>query len=67
MRVFWEKVGILGPVSRLVGQGFCAREIANKLNLTVLNVQGCIAWILHFLEFTDRKELVRYASAGTAI
>ena len=37
-------------------------EIANKLNLTELNVHSCIAWMLHFLKFTDRKELVHYAS-----
>jgi DNA-binding NarL/FixJ family response regulator len=37
-------------------------EIANKLNLTELKVQSCIAWMLQFLKFTDRKELVHYAS-----
>jgi hypothetical protein len=34
MRVFWERVGVLGPVYRLVGQGFSDRDIAKKLNLT---------------------------------
>jgi hypothetical protein len=46
MRVFWEKVGVLGPVYRFVGQGFSDRDIAKKLNLTELSVQACIAWIL---------------------
>ena len=63
MRVFWEQVGALGPVYRLVGQGFSDRDIATKLDLTELRVQSCIAWILHFLGFTDRNELIRYATA----
>lgn len=63
MRVFWERVGILAPVYRLVGRGFSDREIATKLNRTELDVQGCTAWIVHFLGLTDRVELVRYASA----
>jgi DNA-binding NarL/FixJ family response regulator len=66
MRVFWEKVGILGPVSRLVGQGLSDREIANRLNSTEVHVQGCVAWILHFLQFTNRMELIRHASVQAA-
>jgi len=65
MRVFWEKMGALGPIYRLVGQGFSDREIATKLNLTELSVQSCIAWILHFLELTNRNELIRYAATPT--
>lgn len=64
MRVFWEQVGALGPVYRLVGQGFSDRDIATKLDLTELRVQSCLAWILHFLGFTDRNELIRYATAS---
>jgi hypothetical protein len=41
MRVFWERVGILALVYRLVGRGFSDREIATKLNRTELDVQGC--------------------------
>jgi DNA-binding NarL/FixJ family response regulator len=67
MRVFWEKVGVLGPVYRLVGQGFSDRDIAKKLNLTELSVQACIAWILRFLGFTNRNELIQYAAAPTAM
>jgi hypothetical protein len=62
MRVFWEKVGLLGPIYRLVGQGLSDRDIAEKLNLTEVRVQDCVAWILHFLGFTERTELVRYAA-----
>ena len=43
MRVFWGKVGVLGPVYRLVGQGFSDRDIAEKLNLTEPSVQACLA------------------------
>jgi len=62
MRVFWEKVGLLGPIYRLVGQGFSDRDIAEKLNLNEVRVRDCVAWILHFLGFTDRSELIRYAA-----
>jgi DNA-binding NarL/FixJ family response regulator len=62
MRVFWEKAGVLGPIYRLAGQGLSDVDIANQLNLTEVKVQGCIAWILHFLKFTDRIELIRDAS-----
>jgi hypothetical protein len=64
---FWEEVGILGPVCHLASQGLSDREIASALNITELNAQGCVAWILHFLQFTDRKELIRYASVRAAI
>jgi DNA-binding CsgD family transcriptional regulator len=50
----------------LVGQGFSDRDLARKLDLTELKVQACIAWILHFLRFTNRNELIRYA-AGTTV
>ena len=67
LRVFWEQVGALGPIYRLVGQGFSDRDIATKLDLTELRVQACIAWILHFLGFTNRNELIRYAATPTAM
>ena len=62
MRVFWEKVGLLGPLHRLVGRGFSDRDIAEKLNISEAKVRDCVAWMLHFLGFTDRTELVRYAA-----
>jgi ATP/maltotriose-dependent transcriptional regulator MalT len=61
MRVFWEELGVLGPIYRLVGRGLSDREIATKLNVTESNVQSCIRWMLHFLQFTNRKQLVMYA------
>jgi hypothetical protein len=64
MRCFWEQTGALGPIYRLLGQGLNDGDIAEKLNLTELNVQSCIAWTLHFLKLKDRQELVVYASAA---
>ena len=52
----------MGPIYRLIGQGVSDRDIAEKLNLTDVRVRNCVAWILHFLGFTDRTELVRYAT-----
>jgi len=65
MRVFWERVGALGPVYRL-GKGLSDRDIATKLNLTELSVQTCIAWILHFLGLTNRNELIQHAATPMA-
>jgi len=67
MSVFWKKVGAFCPVYRLVVQGFRDRDIAEKLNPTELSVQACIAWLLHFLGFTDRSELIHYPAASTAM
>jgi DNA-binding NarL/FixJ family response regulator len=64
MQVFWEQVGVLGPVYRLVGRGYTDHDIASKLNLTEVRVQTCIAWILHFLNFTDRNDLIRYSATA---
>jgi DNA-binding NarL/FixJ family response regulator len=64
MRCFWEQTGVLGPVYRLLAQGLDDRDIAKKLNLTEVNVQSCIAWILHFLNLRNRQELVLHASAA---
>lgn len=72
MRAFWEQVGVLGPVYRLVAQGISDRDIAERLCLTEVRVQECVIWIVHFLGFTSRIELFRYAAtpavgeAGTA-
>ena len=63
MRSFWEQTGVLGPIYRALGQGLNDHDIANKLNLTEVNVQSCIAWIVHFLNLKSRQELVVYASS----
>ena len=65
MRSFWEQTGVLGPNYRLLGEGLNDDDIAVKLNLTVVKVQGCIDWIAHFLQLKNRLELVQYASIGT--
>lgn len=64
MRVFWERIGVLGPVYRLVGQGFSDRDIADRLNITESKVHGCISWLLRFLRMANRTELVRDASSA---
>lgn len=63
MRCFWEQIGVLGPIYRLLGQGLNDGDIASLLNLSEVKVQSCIAWILHFLNLKDRQELIAYASA----
>ncbi len=64
MRSFWEQTGILGPIYHSLGEGLDDRDIAKKLGLTEVNVQNCIAWVLHLLKLKDRQELVLNTSAG---
>jgi DNA-binding NarL/FixJ family response regulator len=51
------------PIYRLAGQGFSDADIANKLNITELKVQSCMAWLLRFLRLNYWGELVKYASS----
>jgi FixJ family two-component response regulator len=62
MRCHWEKLGVLGPIYELVGRGLSDHEIASKLNLTEVTVQGCTSWLMHFLKCDTWAELVQYAS-----
>jgi hypothetical protein len=56
------KVGALGPVYRLVGQGFSDRDVAKKLHLTELSVQA-----LHSLDIADdNASVARSANARAA-
>lgn len=64
MRCFWEQMGALGPIYRLLGQGLNDADIARKLDLSEVNVQSCIAWTLRFLSLRDRQELVLHASTA---
>lgn len=64
MRCFWEQMGALGPIYRLLGKGLNDSDIAKELNLTEVNVQSCVVWMLHFLKMRDRQELAIYALAG---
>ena len=61
MRVYWERIGVLGPIYHLVGKGFNDREIANKLNITEIKVQGCVSWMLRSFRMPNRMELARDA------
>lgn len=64
MRCFWEQTGVLGLIYRSLGQGLNDGDIARTLNVAEVNVQTCIAWIVHFLNLNDRRELVLYASGA---
>lgn len=61
MRVYWEKIGVLGPIYRLVGQGFNDQEIASRLAITEVKVQGCVEWLSRLLGMPDRLDLIRHA------
>ncbi|PYY24615.1 MAG: hypothetical protein DMG62_01785 [Acidobacteria bacterium] len=67
MQVFWEKVGMLGPVYRLAGSGLTDSEIANRLDVTEVRVQNCVAWMQCFLSCKDRDELIQDASFSSKI
>ena len=62
MLSFREQMNVLSPIYRLLGEGFNDGDIAVKMDLTEVKVEGCIAWILHFLGLKNRQELVQYAS-----
>jgi len=67
MQVFWEKIGILGPVYRLVGRGFSDFEIASSLEINEVRVHDCVAWMQRFLDCKDRNDLVRDALRSTVM
>jgi hypothetical protein len=48
MRSFWEQIGVLGPIYRLLGRGLNNDDIATRLNITQEKVEGCIAWATPF-------------------
>lgn len=62
MRCFWKQTGVLGRFTAALGEGMSDRDVAKKLNVTELNVQSCIAWIVHLLSLKSRQDLVLYAS-----
>ena len=62
MRCHWEKLGVLGPIYTLLSQGLTDGEIANRLNIAEVTVHNCISWLVHFLNFQTRAELVLYGS-----
>jgi hypothetical protein len=64
MRTFWGRLGILLPIYRLVGNGLTDRDIARELDLTEDKVENCIFWMLHFLELSNRLELVQHACSA---
>lgn len=65
MQCFWEKIGVLGPIYRLAGRGLSNTDIAQQLTVTEVTVQNCITWMLHFLNFASREQLVLYGSTAS--
>ena len=61
MQVFCERLEVLAPIYRLLGQGVSDRDIAVKLRLSEVTVQSCIVWISHSLKLPNRAELVLHA------
>jgi DNA-binding NarL/FixJ family response regulator len=64
MQCFWEQIGVLGPIYRLAIRGLSDGDIADEIGVSEVTVQSCITWILHFLQFTSRQELVLYGSSA---
>jgi DNA-binding NarL/FixJ family response regulator len=64
MQCFWEQIGVLGPIYRLAIRGLSDGDIADEIGVSEVTVQSCITWILHFLQFTSRQELVLYDSSA---
>jgi DNA-binding NarL/FixJ family response regulator len=62
MRCHWEKLGVLGPIRRLASEGLSGHVIADRLNLSEETVRGCVSWLLHFLKYNTRTELILDAS-----
>jgi len=63
MRCYWEQIGVLGPVYRLLGAGQTDQQIANELHLEESTVQGCSAWLIRFEHVSGRAELVLHAAS----
>jgi ATP/maltotriose-dependent transcriptional regulator MalT len=61
MQAFWEKLGVLGPIYRMVGEGLTDAEIGNRIKITENTVTNCVSWIMHSLEITSRSQLVARA------
>jgi DNA-binding NarL/FixJ family response regulator len=64
MQCFWEQIGVLGPIYRLASRGLSDGDIADEIGVSEVTVQSCIAWMLHFLQFTSRQEPVLYDSSA---
>jgi DNA-binding NarL/FixJ family response regulator len=63
MQVYWERLGILGPIYRLLGAGLSNHDISKQLNVTDSTIDSCVAWLLVFLNYTNRSDLVVRASS----
>lgn len=62
MHVSWERIDVLGPVYRMVGQGLSDDEIAKKLGLPEPTVRDCVFWLCHFSQTSTRAALILRAN-----
>jgi DNA-binding NarL/FixJ family response regulator len=62
MHVSWERIDVLGPVYRMVGQGLSDDEIAERLGLPEPTVQDCVSWLCHFSQTSTRAALILRAN-----
>jgi hypothetical protein len=65
LRVYWEQIGVLGPIYRLVGKGLNDLEIADILNIPEVKVRDCISWMLKSFDMSDRLDLVRRSALSS--
>ena len=61
MRVYWERIDVLGPIYHLAGKGLNDQEIASKLNSQRARSRVCISWMLRPFKMSNRMELARDA------
>jgi DNA-binding NarL/FixJ family response regulator len=62
MHFSWERIDVLGPVYRMVGQGLSDDEIAKRLRLSEATVQDCVSWLCHFPQTRTRAALILSAN-----
>jgi DNA-binding NarL/FixJ family response regulator len=58
MQCYFEQIGILGPIYRLLSRGWSNQDIATHLGRTDEIIDGCVEWLLRFLKIRTREELV---------
>jgi DNA-binding NarL/FixJ family response regulator len=64
MHVPWERIDVLSPVYRMVGQGLSDDEIAKRLGLSEPAVQDCVSWLCHFSQTNTRAALIQRATGA---
>jgi Bacterial regulatory proteins, luxR family len=62
MRIYCERMGVLGPVYHLLGLGLSDIEIAKRLHVSELTVQNCCVWLMHRVGAHSRADLAADAA-----